>query len=396
MQELRVVGTEDGALIATAENGDRYRLVVDEVLETQLRRLKSAGMSVIPKLRPRDIQAQIRAGLSAAEVAELADVDIEYIERFEGPILAEREHMVAAAHSVTVVEDTEGLDEDAPVTFGAAIRVRLEALGATAERWVSWKDAEEGWIVKLTFTAAGVDHDSRWKFEPRRHILTPANSEAITLSKNGAIADTLIPRLRAVDEAPPVEELAATVAIEPIPEADAAHTVALPATSSSAASSAAINRDDNPSSEGAQHTADLLQALRKRRGEREQRAEREARLEQDRRAPFDFDAATGITADQPTTPAPTTDAPTETPTLSGVDQDEDEIVPAEEPSARAAVSHVSLPTIGSFTMTPQPTPETHVDSEDQGNAPISMRARRGRKSMPSWDEIVFGARTDED
>lgn len=393
MQELRVVGTEDGALIATAENGDRYRLVVDEVLETQLRRLKSAGMSVIPKLRPRDIQAQIRAGLSAAEVAELADVDVEYIERFEGPILAEREHMVAAAHSVTVVENTEGLDEDAPVTFGAAIRVRLEALSATSERWVSWKDAEEGWLVKLTFTASGIDHDARWKFEPRRHILTPANSEAITLSKTGAAADTLIPRLRAVDEAPPVEELAATVAIDPIPETDPAQTVALPSFSSAAASSAAINRDDNSSSEGAQHTADLLQALRKRRGEREQRAEREARLEQDRRAPFDFDEATGVTSEQPTTPV---EASSATPTLTGVDQDEDEIVPASEPEARSAASHVSLPTIGSFTMTPQPTPEAHTDTEDQGNAPISMRARRGRKSMPSWDEIVFGARTDED
>ena len=85
-----------------------------------------------------------------------------------------------------------------PATFGSVIRDRLAKLGAHGERWASWKDEERGWIVKLEFTADTIDHDARWGFEPRKQSLHPMNSEATTLSQQGELKGGLIPRLRAV------------------------------------------------------------------------------------------------------------------------------------------------------------------------------------------------------
>lgn len=54
-------------------------------------------------LRPRDIQARIRAGASVQELADASGVDVSKIERFANPVLLERQRaaeMATAAHPV--------------------------------------------------------------------------------------------------------------------------------------------------------------------------------------------------------------------------------------------------------------------------------------------------------
>jgi hypothetical protein len=46
-------------------------------------------------------------------------------------------------------------------------------------------------------------------------------------------------------------------------------------------------------------------------------------------------------------------------------------------------------------------PEVQVEAEDEANRPTLpqptvAKGRKGRASMPSWDDIVFGARPDDD
>lgn len=342
MQDLKVVGVEDGALVAATENGERYRIVIDEVLHSYVRppRLEQ---NTGPRISPKDIQAHIRSGLSAEEVAELTGATIEYVRRFERPVLAEREHIVGQALSVPVIAPIEAADGE-EATFGAAIRARLDSLSASGERWTSWKDAEDGWIVKVSFTSGEVDHDARWTFEPKRQTLSPQNSEAMTLSRQGEMPNGLIPRLRAVEsdahshddsrfdsgaftvERPSGDDELVAV-LEPL-------AFGRNQTSSKAAAAAAVNRGDESGAASTQ-TADLLEALRKRRGERE---------------PADY---RGVQ-----TPAP---AP-EPAQLFDIPLDGEAEAPATEPPLTKA----------------------------------PPAARKGRASMPSWDEIVFGARTDDD
>ncbi|KAA9135708.1 septation protein SepH [Microbacterium caowuchunii] len=343
MEQLRVIGTEDGVLVVASESGQRYSLVVDDVLRAELRRARKEreepGRG--PKPSPREIQAQIRAGLSAREVAEVLGTTLEDVVRFEPPVLAEREFIVGQALSVPVLLAAD-FGDDASTTFGDAVRAKLSEAGATAERWTSWKEAT-GWVVKLSFVAGDVERDARWSFDPRRSSLSPLNADATQLSRQGSLPEGLIPRLRALDSPGGIKDDTRFDSGAFGPRHDSVDVPVVPALASSAAvQDAAIKRAPDAPQPSAE-TADLLEALRRRRGQRTAAPAPQA-PERDQRGPAPvvlFDALdpghAETLAEDPQPPAPAERA---------------------EPSADSS-------------------------------------RRKGRTSMPSWDEIVFGARSDE-
>lgn len=346
MENVTIVGTEAGVLVLATESGERFALPIDDVLHREIRRATRQSEPTVQKLAasPRDIQAQIRAGLTAPEVAELLGISVEDVTRFEGPVLAEREHIIGQALAVPVLIGSD-VEPDAQPTFGTAVRAKLAEVQAAAERWASWKD-ESGWIVKLEFTAAEVEHDARWSFDPRRSSLSPINADATQLSRQGSLPEGLIPRLRAVDTERPsspykdesrFDSGAFGPRLLPTPETDVDEQAA-PERSAPAVQDAAIKRAPEAQTTSPE-TADLLEALRRRRGQRESAPLIEQEDEQDEPSPIAlFDAFESA-------------------------QEE----PAEEPEP----------------------PRAQEPSGDSGNR------RRRRNAMPSWDEIVFGARTDE-
>jgi hypothetical protein len=356
MQELKVIGVENGALLAASDDGARFRIEIDEVLQSRLRQAQPEPHAG-PKPSPREVQALIRSGLSAEDVAKVTGASVEFIRRFEGPVLAEREHVVTSALAVPVHLSADLDPADDPATFGSVIRDRLAKLGADGERWASWKDEERGWMVKLEFTADAIDHDARWGFEPRTQSLHPLNSEATTLSQQGELKGGLIPRLRAVSaetdassrfdsgaftfEEPEQGDFDTAPHLEPLPYARST-----PPASSPAVARAAIKRADEPTP-ALGETADLLEALRRRRGEREA-------------------AVAGPEHPElPIPPDPADEAPEALP------------VPVAEEKPGAAARSL-------------------WGGKAAGAAAGSGRAKKGRASMPSWDEIVFGARSDDD
>ncbi|HEY5222906.1 MAG TPA: septation protein SepH [Microbacteriaceae bacterium] len=354
MQDLKVIGVENGALLAASDDGERYRIAIDEVLQSRLRQNKPERAPG-HKISPREVQAHIRSGLTADEVATLTGAAVEYVQRFEGPILAEREHIVASALSVPVHTNAEVDPLGEAATFGVVIRERLGSLSATGERWASWKEQDGGWIVKLSFTADEIDHDARWGYDSRKHALSPLNSEATTLSQQGELHGGLIPRLRAVTPAVEPDESrfdsgAFTFpdeAVQNTPEV-APHLEPAPfgrttSASSNAIAVTAIKRAEDDTQKDQHQTADLLEALRRRRGEREA-------------------AGTELSPAAIDVPIDDFDDLKETP---------------EPPQRQVATSAGSR---GSF-----------------GKSSVkSAQGKKGRTSMPSWDEIVFGARTDDD
>src|SRR5690606_19177784 len=148
----------------------------------------------------------------------------------------------------------------------SVIRERLAESGAETERWSSWKEQGGGWIVKLTFTANTVERDARWGFEPKKQSLSPLNQEAVSLSQQGELPQSLVPRLRAV----PVDERGAARFASGAFSSDELPRRALPDAAPAVAQLEFGGRppavEETP---GTHHTADLLEALRRRRGERE-------------------------------------------------------------------------------------------------------------------------------
>ncbi|MCW4384502.1 septation protein SepH [Salinibacterium sp. SYSU T00001] len=375
MHDLRVTGVEDDALLATAEDGSRYRIPLDAETYALLRR-RSATPQGERKVAPRDIQSHIRSGMSAHDVAELTGAPIEYIQKFEGPVLAERQFVVNAALAVPVntASDSDPLNGS---TFGAVMEERLEELGARDVAWASWKDPETGWTVKLGFTANEVEHDARWQFDPKKSTLAPINNDATRISQQGDVSASLIPRLRAVpaERTPDATRFdsGAFTDDELSPRDTAPYADAIPfARGSQSVSPAAINREPRSESD-AGNTADLLEALRRRRGERE--------------APPHSDAEDSRSA-HPSTGS-----------IRVID------IPLDDFDSEADASSSSFNSKNDDHTNPQPSaPTTHAPdhssakgSQSQSTSATGSKGqRRGRVSMPSWDDIVFGAKADDD
>ena len=339
MQDVRVIGVESGALLLATDGGTEYRLPVTASLTSQVRQANpDAGPQ--KRVSPKDVQARIRGGADAADVAAALDVDVEYVRRFEGPVLAERSFVLDAARRVPVTPT----DAEAPDTFGEAITAKLEAGEATAVSWASWKHAEHGWQVRVHYTAAEVEHDAQWLFDPKTSTLTPDNGDAHRLSHSDD--EGIAPRLRAVesdhqDTDGTRFDSGAFRVDEPDEDVTNPDVQERPLRAPLPRIGVAAVEERAPGNE----TADLLEALRRRRGERES-------------------AAFGEQQEEPRgTSISVVDIP-----LQGF---EDEPAGVQQQDARPASA-----------------PESEGGRQE--------RKKRNRRSMPSWDEIVFGTRPDDD
>ena len=97
MIELELLGANGDTVVMTDGTGERYSIIVDDALRAAVRRARPAALSqaIVPPspgsaVRPRELQAYMRAGASAEEVATITGMDVEHVRRFEGPVLAER------------------------------------------------------------------------------------------------------------------------------------------------------------------------------------------------------------------------------------------------------------------------------------------------------------------
>ncbi|MEY2698521.1 MAG: hypothetical protein RL720_477 [Actinomycetota bacterium] len=341
MRELKVTDVDGATLLVTDDEGNEFRVPVDE---TSLRRLRhSRATEDGPRVSPKDIQAHLRAGLSNEEISALTGATLDLIQRFETPVLAEREFIISSALSVPTQTTVETETGNLSTAFGTVITQRLHTLGASGERWATWKEETGSWVVKLEFTANAIEHDARWSFEPRKRTLSPVNSDASTLSQKGELSSGLIPKLRAVGV-----DSADTIVVEPI------QTTSVPtvtAVTDALIPSAEETKEHSP-------TADLLEALRKRRNERE--------------------STPAWLKDEVSAATETQNTVVDDTVVGGETVQFDATLNFTEPFDMSVSEEA--PTVTSA--------ETKNDSKQVG--------KNGRPTMPSWDDIVFGTRSDDD
>ena len=172
MQELRFVAvSEDGryAVLAVPGRSARFTLPIDERLRAvalgQTSRLAQYEIEVESPLRPKEIQARIRAGETAEEIADAAGIPVERVRWFEGPVLGERAYIAQQAQAASVRRPG---DSSGPgPRLADIVPSRLKAAGADPAdgQWDSRKRGDGNWQVTLTFTAAGRLHVAEWMFD---------------------------------------------------------------------------------------------------------------------------------------------------------------------------------------------------------------------------------------
>jgi hypothetical protein len=179
MRALRVVGlgTDDRTIIVEtvahqpSARRDRFALAVDDNLHAALKgdlpRLAQAEIEPENQLRPREIQARIRAGASVEQLATAAGVPCERIERFAYPVLLERSRMAQLAqHAHPVRADGPDL-RTLEVAVTEAFRRRGQDLGSVS--WDAWRGEEGKWVIQLRWRAGRSENRAHWTLHPGAH-----------------------------------------------------------------------------------------------------------------------------------------------------------------------------------------------------------------------------------
>ena len=200
MQDLQLIGVhEDGEhlLLSGAEEA-RFLLPVDEALRAATWRdrphLGQRQIEADGGLRPRDVQALIRAGASSDEAASRAGWTVEKVHRYEGPILAEREHVAGLAQKARL-RTRNGVSSGVAPTLAARVAERLKSrdVEVTETSWDSWRAEGGPWTVVLTFAAGGRQRQAAWSFDLADRAVSAVDDEARWLSEEVQTAKGPIP-----------------------------------------------------------------------------------------------------------------------------------------------------------------------------------------------------------
>src|SRR5450631_2729924 len=382
MQDLQLIGVhEDGEhLLLTGADGERFQMPIDDALRAAIQRdrprLGQLQIEVDGGLRPRDVQALIRAGASSDEAASRAGWSVEKVHRYEGPILAEREHVASLAQRARLRPHTGVARGGSAPTLSARVSERLKArdVEVTDASWDSWRTAGGPWTVVLTFAAGGRQRQASWSFDLADRSVSAVDDEARWLSEEVQEAKGPIP------------------APKPRPVSGRDTTVYDVEAEGGLQSSARDQHQEDP--------LDLMTAMRKRSTAR------------GRRRPGPRRAASGSSASASTVGSTSEqDAPAQALPLDDLEYVPEALSPPieSEPAADlvdSATQDCALDQLSPDQTSPDAAEETH---EPEGRAAhrgqTKARSKRaagetprkgGRPSVPAWDEIMFGSRPDAD
>ena len=133
-------------------------------------------------LRPRDIQARIRAGESPEDVAAAAQTSVDSIMGFATPVLAERAHVAQTAQKASVRRRAEvagtarTLGESAGLFFGD------HTLHDEDVTWDAWRQADGRWALVAEYALDGRPRRAEFTHDlPGRYVVAE-NDEARLLT----------------------------------------------------------------------------------------------------------------------------------------------------------------------------------------------------------------------
>ncbi|WP_225727843.1 MULTISPECIES: septation protein SepH [unclassified Nocardia] len=343
MRELRVIGvTPDSTHIVCVdtESGQKFRLPADDKLRAAARgdlaRFGQIEIEMEASMRPRDIQARIRAGASVEQVTEESGMPASRVERFAYPVLLERARAAELAQKAHPVR----ADGPAVETLIDIVTAAFSARGHTLENaeWDAWKDEKGYWVAQLQWQNGRSEIAAHWRYQPDAHggSVSPLDDPASDL-----IDPDYGRALRGLATVlPPQPEIEA-------PEPEPAAPEPRPTREAPAARTA--TRQGQPTLD------EYYEQPRAVSGG----------------AAAAIPAAAGALTPNTVT-APSAPAPTPAP------------APAAAPASTAPAAPAATATPAPAEETPKASPKTPAKS---------ARTKRGKAPMPSWEDVLLGVRS---
>ena len=292
-------------LLLVSDTGEQFTLAIDAKLRAALRgehaRIGQLEIHMDSALRPKDIQARIRAGATPEAVAQAAQTTVEKILPFANPVLAERAHVAGRAQRSSVRRKS---GDAGARTLGDAVSSVLGPVATEQVAWDAWRREDGRWALTAEFASAKRRGIAKFTFDSPGNYVVTENDDARWL-----VGEVVATTREERDELRQARERRQAVAADELPLGDDALDLVKPVRA-----------------EGHESTADLT------------------------------DTASLIRA-----------------------VDEPDLSPTPEPLADEPAPHEHH------------RPVVERDHPDEPAAETARPARKkGRASVPSWDEIMFG------
>ncbi|MEJ3749912.1 septation protein SepH [Actinomycetes bacterium KLBMP 9797] len=186
MRPVRFVAlSEDGqALVLADEVGRLLALPIDERVSGVLHGEPGAGAPAVavpgaaheppPSLSPRDIQARIRAGESADDVARVAGVPVDRVLRYAGPVLQERAMLAQHARRTRLKTSEKG----APLAEVVDGRLAQHGIDSEKISWDAFRREDGTWRIVATWPSGKATAQAIWELDKTRQVVSPHDDMA--------------------------------------------------------------------------------------------------------------------------------------------------------------------------------------------------------------------------
>jgi len=186
MRPVRFVAlSEDGqALVLADEVGRLLALPLDDRINSAVSHephATSPGTALavstpdsMAQLSPRDIQARIRSGESAEDVARIAGVPVDRVLRYAGPVLQERAMLAQHARRTRLKTSDSG----APLAEVVDSRLAQHGIDTEKISWDAFRRDDGTWRIVATWPSGKATAQAIWDLDKGRQVVSPHDDMA--------------------------------------------------------------------------------------------------------------------------------------------------------------------------------------------------------------------------
>ncbi len=183
MRNLELVGlSADGRKVVFVDDtGAEFVTPANDKLRAAMRgdrtRLGQLEIEMESALRPRDIQARVRAGETPEAVAALAQVTVDKIMPYCVPVIAERQHVAQLAQRSHVRrKNVEGPSRR--LIDVVSERLSSRGVDARGSEWDAWRRNDGKWSVQATYQSGERERTALFVFDAVGRYAVAADDEA--------------------------------------------------------------------------------------------------------------------------------------------------------------------------------------------------------------------------
>src|SRR5262245_17707045 len=194
MVHLRLTGvSEDGrTLLLVSDAGVEFTVDVDDRLRDAVSgkrpdhganqaRTGQLETQMESSLRPRDIQARIRAGETAESVAQVAGTSVDKVMPYAAPVLAERAHVAERAQRASIRRrPADGGVTSAARTLGDAVGSHLRSRNVDPDTvsWDAWRREDGRWTLTGSYATTGRVGAAHFSFDAPGNYVVADDDDA--------------------------------------------------------------------------------------------------------------------------------------------------------------------------------------------------------------------------